>query len=231
MKLLKRFFIIVMILLILLVSVIVLNGYKMYSVAINEIPLQDKIAEIQSDENYVSLDSLPDIYKNAVIAVEDHRYEKHPGIDIIALGRAVLTNIKNFALVEGGSTITQQLSKNLYFTQKKEFTRKIAEVFMAFNLEKNYSKDDILELYINTIYFGNGYYGINEACKGYFSKEPKDMTPYEATMLAGIPNAPSVYSLDSNPDLASQRQKRVLQAMVENGYISQEEADMIYNSK
>lgn len=96
--------------------------------------------------------------------------------------------------VEGGSTITQQIAKNEYFTQEKKITRKIAEVFMAYEIEKNYSKDEILELYINTIYFGNGYYNIKDACKGYFGKSPNEMTAGECIMLAGIPNAPSVYN-------------------------------------
>ena len=160
-------------------------------------------------------------YQNAVIAVEDHRFEKHGGIDIIGTCRAIVTNITSFSLVEGGSTITQQLARNLYFTQEQSFTRKIAELLVAFDLEKNYSKDQILELYINTIYFGEGYYGIKEACEGYFDKEPMDMTFDEMTLLAGIPNAPSVYSLNANPDLAKQRQQHVINAMKEYGYIEQ----------
>ena len=151
-------------------------------------------------------------YQNAVIAVEDHRFEKHGGIDIIGTCRAIVTNITSFSLVEGGSTITQQLARNLYFTQEQSLTRKIAELLVAFDLEKNYSKDQILELYINTIYFGEGYYGIKEACEGYFD---------EMTLLAGIPNAPSVYSLNANPDLAKQRQQHVINAMKEYGYIEQ----------
>ena len=102
--------------------------------------------------------------------------------------------------MEGGSTITQQLAKNLYFSQEKEMTRKVAEMFMAFDLERHYSKEEILELYVNTIYFGNGYYSVAEASEGYFGKAPSEMTEYESTLLAGIPNAPSVYALTANPD-------------------------------
>ena len=98
---------------------------------------------------------------------------------------------------------------------------------MAIDLEKNYSKDEILELYINTIYFGEGYYGIKEASEGYYKKEPKDLTLYEATMLAGVPNAPSVYAPTINPDLAQSRQGKVIRSMVKYGYLSQEEADKI----
>lgn len=100
-------------------------------------------------------------------------------------------------------------------------------MFAAVDLEKNYSKDDILELYINTIYFGDGYYGIKEACNGYLNIEPSEMTLYDCTMMAGIPNAPSVYAPTVNPDLTKSRQKKVIADMVSYGYLSQEEADKI----
>ena len=105
--------------------------------------------------------------------------------------------------------------------------RKIAEVFVAEDLEKNYSKEEILEIYVNTIYFGDGYYGIYDASQGYYKKEPKDLTLYEATLLAGVPNAPSVYAPTINPDLAKSRQGKVIRSMVEYGYLTQEEADSI----
>ena len=114
------------------------------------------------------------MYINAVISVEDHRFYKHPGIDIISIGRAVINDIKAMSFVEGGSTITQQLAKNIYFTQEKKIERKIAEVFMAFDIEKKYDKNEILELYVNTSYFGDGYYTVKEASRGYFAKEPPD---------------------------------------------------------
>lgn len=227
MKIFKRVLIIILIACILVCGIIILNGYKMYKDAINEISLQDKVNEIRNDENYVQIADISKQYQDAVIAVEDHRFREHNGIDIIALGRAVINNIKEFSLVEGGSTITQQLAKNMYFSQKKEFTRKVAEVFMAFDLEKNYNKDEILELYLNTIYFGDGYYGIRSASLGYFDKEPKDLTLYESTILAGIPNAPSVYSLSANPDLAKKRQEKVINSMLENNMITAEEANEV----
>ena len=155
--------------------------------------------------------------------LQDHRFEQHFGIDLIAIGRATWNNLTSWSLREGGSTITQQLAKNLYFTQEKSFVRKIAEVFMAFRLESSYTKDEILELYVNSIYFGDGYYCVRDASQGYFGKDPIDMTDYESTLLAGIPNAPSVYSLTANPDLAEQRQRYVVQQMVRYGYISEDE--------
>ena len=142
----------------------------------------------------------------------------------------VLKDIQTFSLAEGGSTITQQLAKNTYFTQRKEFTRKVAEVLTAFEYEKVCSKEEIFELYVNTIYFGDGYYCISDAAKGYFDKEVEDMDLYECTLLAGIPNAPSVYSPTKNPELARQRQAQVLSKMVKYKYLTQEEANELLNN-
>ena len=183
-----------------------------------------------SKENrvYVGYDELSPNLVHALIATEDVRFAKHSGIDMRAFLRAV---VKRGIFMQknagGGSTITQQLAKNLYFTQERSFIRKAAEVFMAFRLEQTYSKDEILELYVNSIYFGDGYYCVRDASAGYFGKEPADMTDDEATLLAGIPNAPSVYSLTANPDLAAQRQQYVLQQMVKYGYLGEEEAAAI----
>lgn len=199
------------------------KGYSMYKEAIQEMPLEERIEEIQSQENYTKISELPQMYVDAVISVEDHRFYKHGGIDIIAICRALINDIKAMDFVEGGSTITQQLAKNEYFTQEKKITRKMTEVFMAYEIEKNCSKDEILELYINTIYFGNGYYNIKDACKGYFGKYLSELTAGECIMLAGIPNAPSVYNPNENPKLAKERQKQVADKMVEYGYITKEE--------
>ena len=135
--------------------------------------------------------------------------------------------MKAMSFVEGGSTITQQLAKNIYFTQEKELTRKVAEVFMAFKIEDKYNKNEILELYLNTSYFGDGYETVKEASRGYFGKEPLELTDYEAVMLAGIPNAPSVYAPTVNLDLAKQRTKQVIDAMVKYDVITQDEANRI----
>ena len=150
------------------------------------------------------------------------------GIDLIAIGRAAWNNLTTWSLREGGSTITQQLAKNMYFTQEKSFIRKVAEMFVAFQLEHTYTKDEILELYVNSIYFGDGYYGIGDACKGYLNKAPIEMTNYECTLMAGIPNAPSVYSLTENPALAEQRQKYVVRQMVKYGYITEDQAQSVF---
>ena len=228
MKLIKKLIFLLLIALIIIFSVVALNGKKMYDEKISKMSLQDTIAEIESNKNYVKLEDLPDDYKNAVIAVEDHRFKKHGAIDLIAIGRAIWINVTNFELREGGSTITQQVAKNIFFISENDaLTRKSAEIFAAFDLEKNYSKDKILELYVNTIYFGDGYYGIKEACNGYLNIEPSQMTLYDCTMMAGIPNAPSVYNPSANPKLTRSRQKKVISDMVEYGYLTQNQADKL----
>ncbi len=231
MKILKRIIICIILIILFAVGIVTYKGYTIYKQALNEISVKDKVAEIQSQENYTKIEDLPEFYLNAVIAVEDHRFYDHGAIDIISIGRAVWTNIKSFELREGGSTITQQLAKNIYFTQEKTALRKIAEIFMAFEIEKNCDKDEILELYVNTSYFGDGYYCVKEAVNGYFDKEPIDMTEYESSMLAGIPNAPSVYAPTKNPDLAKQRQNQVLDRMVKYEYITEEEKQNILKTE
>ena len=227
MKVIKKIIFVVILVAISISLLVIGNGYNMHKEALEQMPLFEKVSSIREKENYTKIDEIPQIYKDAVISVEDHRFYKHNGVDIIAIGRAFINDIKAIDFVEGGSTITQQLAKNIYFTQEKKITRKIAEVFMAFEIEKEYDKDQILELYLNTSYFGDGYYTVKEACKGYFNKELKEMTDYECILLAGIPNAPSVYAPTKNPELAIQRQKQVMNKMVEYEYLTQEEANKI----
>ena len=227
MKVVKNIIIFIILIVIIAGSIITYKGYIIYKQALDEISVKDKVAEIKSQENYTKIEDMPEFYLNAVIAVEDHRFYNHGAIDIISIGRAILTNIRYMELREGGSTITQQLAKNIYFDQSKTFLRKIAEIFMAFEIEDNCSKDEILELYLNTSYFGDGYYCVKEAANGYFDKKPIEMNEYESSMLAGIPNAPSVYAPTKNPDLATQRQRQVLDKMVKYEYITEEEKDNI----
>ena len=203
------------------------EGYGLYKNAVQEVSLEEKVNEIHSQESFTSLEDMPETYVQAVVSVEDHRFYDHFGLDLIAIGRAIVNDIKAGRYVEGGSTITQQLAKNLYFSQEKEMTRKAAEVFMAFDLERNYSKEEILELYVNTIYFGDGYYTVADASEGYFGKAPEEMTKYESTLLAGIPNAPSRYAPTKNPVLAEKRQMQVLRRMEDCGYFSAEEAETV----
>ena len=228
MKMLKKGILVIIFFSISIALVVIGNGYDMYKSALKEVPLEEKVNSIREKANYAKIQEVPQMYINAVISVEDHRFYKHNGIDIIAIGRAIINDIKAMDLVEGGSTITQQLSKNIYFTQEKKFTRKIAEMFMSFKIEHNYSKDEILELYLNTSYFGDGYYTVKEACIGYFYKELYQMTNYEMLLLAGIPNAPTVYAPTKNPELAKQRQKQVIDKMIKYKYITQEDIDKMF---
>ena len=225
----KKFLLFFLLIIFLIGGSLGLYGYYLYDNAIKKEPLASKIEKIQSDKNYIKFSELPKDYLNAVVSVEDRRFYKHGAIDLRSIGRAIYVNIKNFDLREGGSTITQQLAKNIYFIDMNPFSRKLSEKFMAYDIENNYSKEEILELYVNTSYFGDGYYGIKEACNGYLNKEPNEMDLNECTMMAGIPNAPSVYAPTKNPDLTKSRQKHVLKTMVENEYISQEEANKIIN--
>lgn len=202
-------------------------GWQMYTQALEEMPLDQKVRQVRAQESYTTFEELPDTYVQAVIAAEDHRFYQHSGIDVIAIGRALWNDLKAMSFVEGGSTITQQLAKNLYFTQEKRLTRKMAEMFMAFHIEANYTKEEIFELYVNSIYFGSGCYDVASASQAYFGVEPSQMDANQCTLLAGIPNAPSVYDLNVNPDLATQRQRQVLTLMVEHQYLTADQASAI----
>ncbi|CCX38820.1 putative uncharacterized protein [Clostridium sp. CAG:1013] len=223
-RVVRNVFLLIMALCLCVVGALLFMGWNMYTQALEAMPLDQRVKQIQAQESYTSFEELPDTYVDAVIAAEDHRFYDHNGIDLIAIGRAVVNDIKAMSFVEGGSTITQQLAKNLFFSQEKELTRKVAEVFMAFHLEANYSKEEILELYVNSIYFGNGCYDVASASRSYFGVEPEQMDENQCTLLAGIPNAPSVYDLTINPDLAAQRQRQVVDMMVKYEYLTTDEA-------
>ena len=229
MKFIRRLLLFILVIIIIIGSVLYLNGNKLYKEKLSEISLENKVSSVRENSNFIELISLPTYYKDAVVSVEDRRFFSHGTIDFIALARATFSNIKQKDFKEGGSTITQQTAKNLYLIKEKDVSnRKVAEFLIGRDLEKKYNKDEILELYVNTIYFGDGYYGIQEASKGYFNKDAKDLTLYEATMLAGVPNAPSLYAPTINFHLTQSRQKKVVSSMVETGILSQEEADKLY---
>lgn len=229
MKIFRKIIIVLSIIILVIFSILFFIGYDSYSKVLKEKPLFDRINEITSKENFVKFDDLSKNYINAVIAIEDHRYFDHGAVDYLSIIRAIFTNLKEGEFEQGGSTITQQVAKNVFFSQERTLARKLGEVFGASDLEKNYSKNEIFAIYVNTAYFGDGYYGIYDACKGYYNKEPKDLTLYEASMLAGVPNAPSIYAPTINPELAKQRQKQVLNAMVKYGYISESDKSDVLN--
>ena len=193
--------------------------------------IKKTVDSIRERNTYVKKEKIDKLYLKAVVAAEDRRYYSHGAVDIMGFSRAMYNNIISLKLKEGGSSITQQLSKNIFLDQKTELERKIKELFYAIELEKRYSKDDILELYVNTSYFGAGYYGIGPATKGYYDKTPEKLNLNEIAFLAGVPNAPSVYNPYEHYELALQRRNIVLRKMVYNGDITQEEALSVYNEK
>jgi penicillin-binding protein 1A len=175
----------------------------------------------------VPLTSIPKSLQDATVAIEDERFYDHNGIDLEAIGRAAVRDITHGELAEGGSTITQQLVKNVYVTDELSFSRKIAEAYLARELEKKVSKDTILERYLNTIYYGENAYGVEAAAQTYFGKTVSELSLAECATLAGLPNAPSASSPMQNPEAALDRRNVVLQKMDDLDYISPEEADQI----
>ena len=192
-------------------SFMLITSYIHKSV-VADVEIESIINEIQSNSNYIQAKDINRTFLNAIVAIEDHRFYEHGAIDLISIARATLINIKNKEILEGGSTITQQLVKNVFLDMNQTFERKINEIFLAFELEKLYSKEEILELYVNVVYYGDGYTGIKAACNGYFNKQPKDLTEDEATLLAGLPQAPSLYALNNNYERALDRQQEVIEA-------------------
>lgn len=225
MKLLKRLILIILIIVIAIVGYFTLEGYNRYKEAIDELPLAVAVNNIQSDPTYVSFDEIDPDFVSALISIEDHRFFERKGVDVVAIGRALVANLVSKEIQQGGSTITQQVAKNIYFSNKPSFTRKIAEVFFVWDLEDHYTKEEIFAMYANIIYYGDGYYGIKQASNGYFNKAPNDLTLYEASLLAGLPQSPSRYQLSNGYKLINERQRNVLNSMLKYGEITQEEMD------
>lgn len=197
-------------------------GFFSYKVELDSKSLSYKINSIRNNRNYVKLKNIDKKFLDSIIAIEDHRFYSHGALDYISICRATINNIKARRVVEGGSTITQQLAKNLCLSNERSFKRKFKEILLAFELEKKYSKEEILELYVNVINFGDGNIGIGQATKGYFGKSAKYLTYGEATMLAGLPQAPSVYALSNNNDLCKKRQSQVINALEKYNRIKEE---------
>ncbi|RMF87813.1 MAG: hypothetical protein D6736_12005, partial [Nitrospinota bacterium] len=168
----------------------------------------------------VPLSRIPPILQQATIAVEDARFYEHSGLDFRGILRAALSNLQAGEIVQGGSTITQQLTKTLLLSPRRTLERKIREAILALRIEQTLSKEEILELYLNQIYYGHGAYGVEAAANTYFGKHVWELTLPEAAMLAGLPRAPARYSPYLAPKRALQRRRHVLRRMVENGFIS-----------
>ncbi|MBF0232401.1 MAG: PBP1A family penicillin-binding protein [Desulfamplus sp.] len=183
-----------------------------------------KIGEFYKERRIVvPLSEMPQNLINAFVAAEDSRFREHVGIDIIGITRAFIKNMQAGSIVQGGSTITQQVTKSFLLTPERTYKRKIKEAILAYRIDKTFSKDDILFLYLNQIYLGHGAYGVESAAENYFGKHANELNLAECSMLAGLPQAPSRYSPFKNPELARQRQIYVLNRMQQEGYISTEE--------
>jgi 1A family penicillin-binding protein len=182
-----------------------------------------------ADENRVNIgfEEIPESFKAAIIAVEDKDFYSHHGVDVRGILRALILNVKAGKITAGGSTITQQTAKTIFLSNERTLIRKLKELFYAFELERSYSKDEILTLYCNTIYFGHGAYGLEVAARTFFNRNARDLSIEQAALLAGLPNAPSLYDPYINPEAAKERQARVLQRMAEEGYISESERENI----
>jgi penicillin-binding protein 1A len=183
------------------------------------------LTEFQAERRiFVPLREIPKIVRDAVVAVEDARFYSHFGVDVRGILRAAYANFRHGRVVEGGSTITQQLAKVLFLTPDRSFQRKVKEALLALELEKRYSKDRLLEIYLNQIYLGHGSYGVEAAARTYFGRSVQDVTLPQAALIAALPRAPSSYSPFEHPEVAHRRRGLVLTRMVEQGYIPADQA-------
>ncbi len=228
-KLLKKLIKFILILCLIIVGTTWFLGYRKYKDIIKLQPIEETIDALRQDPYYLSYDKIPVIFLDAIVAVEDERlYTRETTLDVEAVLRATLTNIKTMSFAEGGSTIPQQVIKNVYFDHTASPIRKVAEYYLTKDLLNIYTKQRVLETYVNIIYYGNGAYSIGQAADHYFSFPVKELNDGELTILAGLPNAPSVYDLTVNFPLAKERQAHVLYRLVETEKLTQEEADEIY---
>ncbi|MDX2218834.1 MAG: penicillin-binding protein 1A [Burkholderiales bacterium] len=205
-------------------SVEVLTDYR------PKIPLRiytadgDLIGEFGEEKRaVVAIKDVPELLKKAILAAEDERFYSHSGVDYWGVGRAALSNLTTGARTEGASTITMQVAQNFFLTKEKTFTRKISQALLAFKIEQNLTKDQILEIYINHIFLGQRAYGFSSAAQVYYGKEMKDLQPAEVAMLAGLPKAPSRFNPVVNPKRATQRQHYVLRRMRDLGYLKEDQ--------
>ena len=175
----------------------------------------------EKDSYYVSIEEMPVDAVTAIVSIEDKKFFRHHGIDYRALLRAIKAMVQNGEVKQGGSTITMQLARNIFLSQEKTWQRKVEEMYIATELENKYSKDQILEFYLNNIYFGNGYYGIQSAARGYFDSDVENLSLSQIAFLCAIPNNPTLYDPVTNKDNAVSRRDRILKNMLDDGKISQ----------
>ncbi len=230
-NILMNLIILAAVIMLILLGIVGVRGFMLYKTRTDYRSLSAVAGEIRSEPLFTPTEELPDFYLKAVVAIEDRDFYKHSGIKVTSMLRALIADVKAGAPVQGGSTITQQLAKNELFTQEKTVDRKAAEIFAAFALEREFTKNEILGLYVNSIYFGDGYHGIGAAAEGLFGKKPSELTRFECAELAGIPNAPAKYSVRFAPDEVEKRGEEVLKAMLSAGSITESEYDEILAEK
>lgn len=191
------------------------------------------ISQIANEEKRINLADreIPQLLKDAFVTAEDRHFFEHKGIDFLAVGRAILKNSKEESIVQGGSTITQQLARNLYLNQEKTYNRKLTELLYSLQLEQQYSKEQILQMYINAIYFGNGVYGIEAAAQFYFNKTTTALTDGELLFLAAIPNNPTLYDPLVNFENTKMRQERILEQLVLENSLPADRADLLKSER
>ena len=193
----------------------------------------NRIALLQNDKNiiYLTSDQIPELVKQAFVSIEDKRFYKHHGSDPFAIVRAVTSLLGKGRITQGGSTITQQLVRNIYLTHTIRWERKVEEIFIAHAMEREYSKDELLEFYINNIYFSNGCYGIEAASQKYFSRSVSDLDLSETAFLCAIPNNPSIYDPLNHADKTIERRNLILQNMLDDGIINEQQYTDAVNEK
>lgn len=185
------------------ITPVISAGYEMYKTATEAMSVPDKIEELKQRENYITLDEIPEEYRKQVLESEDKRFYYHFGIDPIATARAMANNMIAGSFVQGGSTITQQLAKNMYFSFEKKYERKVAELFVAFQLEKELTKDEILELYCNIAYYGEGCYGLKQAANHYYDVEPSDLSERQIEALVWTLKSPNNYNPNAYKEITA----------------------------
>lgn len=172
----------------------VIGGYHMYRSAVDKVSVEQKVAQIESAKDYVKLGDISKDFKRGIVKSEDRRFYYHPGFDVIAIGRAAIADLAAGSMVQGGSTITQQLAKNMYFANNRTLKRKVAEIFVARQLEKKYTKNQILELYCNAIYYGQDCVGLKEATRHYYRIDPSQLKGTQAEQLINTIKCPEYYN-------------------------------------
>ena len=185
----------------------------------------------EKDSNYLESDKIPEVFKQAMISIEDKNFKKHHGVDYKAIMRAVISTLSRREITQGGSTITMQLSRGIFLNNGRTWERKVEEIFIAWDLEKKFSKDQIMEFYLNNVYFMNGYYGIASACEGYFNKSPDQLDLSQVAYLCAIPNSPTYYDPLVYPEHTVERRDLILKNMLEDGVITQEDYDKAVNEE